>query len=152
MKKILLFSLLVVGTQVSHADDYSTFTLARQSGTTTSLTSVGTKIVFSDGNLVATSGNTTVTIDLTDMASMYFSSASTGISRTTADGLGISTSGRNVVVTSGENGTASVVNLSGQLVGSATVSAGSAATIASNLAPGVYIVKVNQQTIKAVVK
>ncbi len=153
MKRILLLLLLAAGIQQSHADDYSTFTLLRADNTATALTAVGTKIVFSGGSLVATSGDTTVSIALTDMQSMYFGSAANAISTIEAgSGLTVSTSGRSIVVTSAEGGKAVVASIAGQIVGNATITAGTTATVASNVTPGVYVIKVGQQTIKAIVR
>ncbi len=147
--------MLAGGILQSHADDYSTFTLLRADDTAMALTAVGTKIVFSEGSLVATSGDTTVTIDLADMQSMFFGSSNSidAISAIkTGSGLTVSTSGRSIVVTSAEGGKAVVASIAGQIVGNATLTAGTTATVASNVTPGVYVVKVGQQTIKAIVR
>ncbi len=155
MMRRKLFSLLLLAaiSQGSYADDYTNFLLVKNDNTTTVLTAVGTKITFSGTNLVATSGSDAVTIPLTSMSYMVFSNASTGISQTqVAQGAVVSAYNGTISVRTDESASVLVCNSAGQIMGTARVEAGQTTAVASGLTSGVYIVKVNNESYKTVVR
>lgn len=131
----ILFLAAVAGTATADSYDYLTFRTA--DGTEQSLTAVGTKITFADGNLVATNGSETFTKSLTDMSAMYFATTASGIAATTTNAA-----------------TAAIVD--GQL--RVTAPAGTAVSLyaadgrqlstSARLERGVYVVRVGNQTFK----
>ena len=65
--------MILAGTLAAQAADYEYLTIEKSDGTAQSLTAVGLKITFSNGNLMATSGTERATIALSDLSRMYFS-------------------------------------------------------------------------------
>ncbi len=80
MKKIIILTLLAVFTLGIQAADYNYLVFTLSDGTTKSISSSSLNITFSDGNMTATSGSSTVTIALTSLTKMEFSNnGETGI-------------------------------------------------------------------------
>ncbi len=79
MKQIILTTLLAALSLGSHAADYNYLVFTLSDGTTQSISSSNLNIDFSDGNLVATSGSSSVTIALTSLTKMEFSNETAGI-------------------------------------------------------------------------
>lgn len=131
---LLLFA-AVAGTAV--ADNYDYLTFRTSDGAEQSITAVGTKIVFTDGNLVATNGSTTITKSLTDMSTMYFAATASGIEQTT-------TAGVSAAIT---NGRLNVTAPAGTAVSLYTADGRQLSTTA-HLDLGVYVVRVGNQTFK----
>ena len=73
MKRQALLAMILAGTLAAQAADYEYLTIEKSDGTAQSLTAVGLKITFSNGNLMATSGTESATIALSDLSRMYFS-------------------------------------------------------------------------------
>ena len=128
---MILAAILALTT--SHADDYPYLTFETQDGTTQSVAVSGLTLTIADGNLIATSGTETLTLALSDLTKMYFASEATSIDELTtklpADGV------------------AEVYTLAGVSLGQRTLN-----TLHSTLDAGVYIIKVNGQTLKVMVK
>ena len=128
---MILAAILALTT--SHADDYPYLTFETQDGTTQSVAVSGLTLTSADGNLIATSGTETLTLALSDLTKMYFASEATSIDELTtklpADGV------------------AEVYTLAGVSLGQRTLN-----TLHSTLDAGVYIIKVNGQTLKVMVK
>jgi hypothetical protein len=128
---MILAAILALTT--AHADDYPYLTFETQDGTTQSVAVSGLTLTIADGNLVAANGTQTLTLALSDLTKMYFASEATSIDELTsklpADGV------------------AEVFTLAGVSLGHSTLS-----TLRSTLNAGVYIIKVNGQTLKVMVK
>ncbi len=108
------------------AEEYSYMQFTLADGTTKYIAASGLSFSFADGNMTATNGSSTLTIALTDLASMAFSNeAPTGIesaeTEVTAD--------------------AEIFDLKGRKVAQG-----------SKLPQGIYIVKTKDKTFKKVVK
>ncbi len=80
MKKIIILALLAIFTLGTQAADYNYLVFTQSDGSTKSISASDLNITFSDGNMIATSGSSTVTIALTSLTKMEFSnSGETGI-------------------------------------------------------------------------
>ena len=137
IKNLILCAFLALGTSAGAAE-YDYLLIHQSDGTETTLTATGLKILFSDGTLLATSGNETASIDLTSIGYLQFTNtAVTGIesvkSQETADGL------------------ATVYSISGTVVKTAKASDGTEQW-SEGLKAGVYIVIVGGKTSKVIVK
>ena len=127
-KKIFILTILTAITTTLKAADYQYLMFTLTDGTTQSITATGLTLTFSDGNLTAKSGTTTLTLALTDLTKMEFSdNGSTGISTLKAD------------VTLDEK--TEVYDLNGRRLPNS-----------SQLQRGVYIIKSNGKTTKVQVK
>lgn len=138
MKRItlfLLFALTAVLGTTAQSLDYLTFRTA--DGTEQSLTAVGLKLTFSDGQLVATGNGETTTFSLTDLSSMFFSQTATSIAGITdANATKVDIVNGQLKVTAPAGSRISVHSLDGRQANS------------NNLPKGVYLVRVNNQTLK----
>lgn len=135
MKRILLMMVVMVATIVAHAYDYPYLTLQTASGTTTSVAVDDLVLTVSDGQLVVTNDDGSVTFTLSELSKMYFSTTASGVP------TAVST----VPVADGQ---VEVYTTGGIFVGSYD----SVAAAKSNLRSGVYVMKTNERTIKTVVK
>lgn len=138
MKRItlfLLFALTAVLGTTAQSLDYLTFRTA--DGTEQSLTAVGLKLTFSDGQLVATGNGETTTFSLTDLSSMFFSQTATSIAGITdANATKVDIVNGQLKVTAPAGSRISIHSLDGRQANS------------NNLPKGVYLVRVNNQTFK----
>ena len=129
---MILVAILALTT--AHADDYPYLTFETQDGTTQSVAVSGLTLTIADGNLVAANGTQTLTLALSDLTKMYFASEATSIDELTsklpADGV------------------AEVFTLAGVSLGQYD----SLQAVRAALQQGVYIIKVNGQTLKVMVK
>lgn len=152
MKRYLLSAALLLTGMAAEADNYNYLMIQTTAGTSTYLTAVGTKIVFSDGNLVATSGTESATFSLSELSYMVFTSDEpTSISNVKADSYGVYADGGRIVITGSGSQNVSICSISGALIAKGTTSGGTT-TFGGNLAAGVYIVNVNGESSKIVVK
>ncbi|MDO4929960.1 MAG: hypothetical protein Q4E59_02380 [Bacteroidales bacterium] len=139
MKRItllLLFALTAVLGTTAQSLSYLTFRTA--DGTEQSLTAVGLKLTFSDGQLVATGNDGTTTFSLTDLSSMFFSETVTGISNVS----GASATKVRIV-----NGALKVTAPAGSTISVRTTD-GRQVNKDQYLPKGMYIVRVNNQSFK----
>lgn len=128
MKKTIILSLLMLLTIGSQAADYNYMVFTLSDNTTKSITATDLSISFTGGNLVATSGNSTVTIPLTQLSKMEFSNdGTTGIDSIETD------------VTIDE--ATEIYDMNGRRMPNG-----------SNLSRGIYIIKSNGKTTKVQVK
>lgn len=80
LKTILLTAILVISCATIKAEDYKFFTIEKTDGTSQTMTAVGLTINYTDGYLVAQSGNETTKILLSDLKRMYFTNEAAAIS------------------------------------------------------------------------
>lgn len=80
LKTILLTAILVISFATIKAEDYKFFTIEKTDGTSQTMTAVGLTINYTDGYLVAQSGNETTKILLSDLKRMYFTNEAAAIS------------------------------------------------------------------------
>ena len=130
MKKIFLMTFLTALALNMRAADYPYLTFTLTDGTTQSIQASNLSLSFSDGQLKATSGSTTLTITLTDLAKMEFSTD--GSSTTAIQGIDTS-----VMLDEATE----VYDLNGRRLPSV-----------SNLSRGTYIIKSNGKTTKVQVR
>ena len=128
---MILSAILALTT--AHADDYPYLTFETQDGNTQSVAVSGLTLTIADGNLVAANGTQTLTLALSDLTKMYFASEATSIDELTSK---LPT-----------DGVAEVFTLAGVSLGQHSLNA-----LRSTLNAGVYIIKVNGQTLKVTVK
>ena len=134
MRKLLLLSLLAIGTSQMKADDYLYLTFTNTDGAEQSVSIDGLKVSFADGNIVAEATEETLTLPLADVAKMYFSdtkSEQTGIKEAVSKGEGIS-----------------VYTTSGMFIGIFA----NAAQAHKQLEHGLYVIRNNGKTYKMAVK
>lgn len=128
MKKLFILTMLAALTLGARAAEYNYLVFTLNDGTTQSVSASNLNITFADGKLKATSGNNTVTIDLTSLAKMEFSNEGT---------TGISTVSCDFVITDDTE----IYDLNGRhLPSNATLSR------------GIYIIKSNGKTTKVNIK
>ena len=130
MKKAMILSLLSILTLGMRAGDYQYLVFTLTDGTTQAVTATDLSISFSDGNLVAKSGNETLaTLSLTTLSAMEFSNdGTTGIEGISTDKL--TTDSATVIY-----------DLNGRRMPQG-----------AQLPKGVYILKSNNKTIKVNIK
>ncbi len=128
MKKTIISCLLSILTMGTWASNYQYLVFTLSDGTQKAVTASGLTITFSDGNLVATSGSSTLaTIALTSLTSMVFSNETTGID--------------NIESSLTIDESAAIYDMGGRLM-----------PRDAQLPKGVYIMKTNNKTIKFQVK
>jgi len=138
MKSLVLFLLMAMGAVSASAQSYNYLTLQQIGGDEQSLSISGLKIIFSNGNLVATNGAQTATIPLEKMQKMYFAATATGIS-TAADEAAVSVSieGGKLIVNAPKGSSVQLYGVDGrQLSPNATLNR------------GVYVVRVGGKSFK----
>jgi hypothetical protein len=133
-KKTFFLGILSVVALSLRAADYPSLVFTLTDGTTRSITSAGLNLTFSDGNLTATSGSTTITIPLASLTKMEFSTEST----TAVEDI-------NADVTLDDH--TEVYDLNGRLLAN-----GQWSTVNGRLKPGVYMIKSNGKTTKVQVR
>lgn len=151
---LFLAAFLLTGVAVE-ADNYNYLMFQTTGGATTYLNAAGTKIVFTNGQLVATSGTESATFNLSELSYMVFTTSKDGstnsISNIETASYGVHAADGSIVISGNGSQNVSICNVSGALVAKGMTSGGTT-TFGDNLAAGVYIVKVNGQTSKIVVK
>lgn len=154
MKKLfILFALACTATTAALAEGYDYMVFRQSSGAMQSVDAMGLKIVFHDGQLIATpKSGEPLSIGLEEMAAMRFSTeAVTGIGSVKQQ-TSLSVQGRILVMALPSRCHAVVATPSGIVVAQ-HYTAGKAETFATRpLASGVYIVKTNNTTTKILVK
>jgi NDP-sugar pyrophosphorylase family protein len=135
MRRILLMMMVMAATISAHAYDYPYLTLQTADGMETSVAVDELVLTISNGQLVATNGDGTVSITLSDLSKMYFSTSSSDI--LTA-----------VTAFPDPDGQVEVYTTGGVLVGRYD----SMATAKSKLRSGVYVMKTNEKSFKTVVR
>ena len=119
----------------AQADSYPYLTFQNSDGTTQSVSVSSLVLTFSNGNLVATNSDGSLSITLGDLSKMYFSTSeensSSGISEIEATG-----------------GTATVYTLSGTRLGEF----GSLSEARTELRKGIYVVVVDGKSYKITIK
>lgn len=141
--------LLLMAATVGMADDYDYLMLRFSDGTEQALPAAGLVLKFENGSLVASSSAmTTVTVSLSEMAAMYLTDEATasnltGISEVSTDGTDIQISGRQLMVSAASGSQVIVADVAGKVVARKTMSGNGSEAIGSTLAPGVYVIKVN---------
>ncbi len=128
MKKIIILALLAIFTLGTHAADYNYLKFTQSDGSTKSISASDLSITFSDGNMIATSGSSTVTIALTSLTKMEFSNSGE---------TGIESIKTNFTI----DDATEIYDMNGRRIPSG-----------SALSRGVYIIKSNGKTQKIVVK
>ena len=134
MKKLLLLFLITIGTNQTKADDFLYMTFTNTDGTEQSLSVDNLNITFANDNIMATTGDESITLPLADVAKMYFSNSKaepTGINETA------STEGKVIVY-----------NTAGVRIGTFA----NASQAHSQLEKGIYIIRNNGKTYKMTVK
>jgi len=133
---ILLFAAATFLGAAGQSLSYLTFRLT--DGTEQSIAAVGTKITFSDGQLIATNGAETATFTTADVQKMFFSATATGIA-TATDGQRISAAivGGQLQVEAPAGTAVALYNAEGRRV-----------SPTARLEKGLYIVRVGSETLK----
>jgi|GEM_PF-590363 hypothetical protein len=137
MRKLLLVFLFLSGIMTVSADEFNYLTFARNDGTMKSISIDNLKLSFAGGNVVAATGDETLTMPLSDLAKMFF--AATAAEEGEVDGISELTE---------TSGTVSVYTVSGTFAGSFA----NASQAHSQLAKGLYVVKTNGRTYKMTVR
>lgn len=109
------------------------------------------KITFSGGKMLAATTDGVHSFDLNTMEKMFFSSTATALTTVSADRTGLSYDAASQTVQVGEQGgnaTLHVYFLNGSLALRTPVPAGGTTVSLATLPKGVYVVKLNGQTLK----
>jgi len=128
MKRLFLGLLLALVSLAVQADDFRYMAFQTNDGTIRTITAEGLQLTFDDGKLTATSGDQQVVISLSELSKMYFTDTPVGIEAP--------------VLSQNElDDNAVVYNLQGMCVGRLQAQP-----------KGIYIVKVNGQRRKVILK
>lgn len=142
MKRIYLSLMLLLGVTTASAQNYDYLILQENSGNATGLKIDGLKLTFDKGNLVAQNAEGTKTIALADMQKMYFSSNPTSV------GSVMNGDVKDLVTV--ENGTLKVNAPADAKV--AVYSVDGRQVKPGKLTTGTYVVRVNNKSVKVLVK
>ncbi len=153
MKKILLMMFAVVfaavtlrAANVVNEFRYMTFTLTDGSEVSYSLD--GFKITYDSVNTYVESEGETYTIPTATIVKMNFTENPTSISAPRVKAMLSVSAGGVITITGGQPGTLRVYSTSGAMVYSSNANAGETRVDLSALPDGIYIVKVNGQSLK----
>lgn len=146
-----LLAVALMASTAAGAANYGYLTFRQSDGTLQSLTALGLQMKFQDGNLVATQGTETLTLDAASLAAMFFSeSATTGISSLQGTRSSVEATTGGIAVTAAAGSRVLVSSVGGVLM--ANLTASSSGTTEVQLPKGVYVVNVNGTTTKIIVK
>lgn len=146
-----LLAVALMASTAAGAANYGYLTFRQSDGTLQSLTALGLQMKFQDGNLVATQGTETLTLDAASLAAMFFSeSATTGISSLQGTRSSVKATTGGIAVTAAAGSRVLVSSVGGVLM--ANLTASDAGTTEVQLPKGVYVVSVNGTTTKIIVK
>lgn len=146
-----LLAVALMASTAAGAANYGYLTFRQSDGTLQSLTALGLQMKFQDGNLVATQGTETLTLDAASLAAMFFSeSATTGISSLQGTRSSVKATTGGIAVTAAAGSRVLVSSVGGVLM--ANLTASSSGTTEVQLPKGVYVVSVNGTTTKIIVK
>lgn len=146
-----LLAVALMASTAAGAANYGYLTFRQSDGTLQSLTALGLQMKFQDGNLVATQGTETLTLDAASLAAMFFSeSATTGISSLQGTRSSVKATTGGISVTAAAGSRVLVSSVGGVLM--ANLTASSTGTTEVQLPKGVYVVSVNGTTTKIIVK
>ena len=134
MKRLFLILSVMASTALAIAGDYIYLTLRTANGGETPLVVDNRRLTVSNGQLVATNSDGSVTFPLSELRVMYFSN----------DASGISTD----IVSMPNDGAVEVYTTSGVLVGSYASLTEAKATMKR----GIYVIKTNDKTFKIVLQ
>lgn len=154
MKKILALSLLFAVAIMAKADDYGYMELCQNGNDKTIVEAKGLTITFSGGYLIATESSGTETrLPLSGMSSMRFTSdKADGIKTVGAASGTVMADGGSLVLTVAEGTRYAVASLSGMAIAQGNATGTAKETIACGLAPGLYIVKIGEKSLKIQVR
>ena len=148
MKKknvLTVISVMMAATTVQ-ADHYDYFIVKTIDGTEQSFTADGLTLTFSDNQLKAVNGAESADFALTSLSSMCFSTSPSGISETVgAPTRTLRLNGRTLMVSAPAGSRVTVATIGGMLVDHYTMGNASRTTA---LRPGIYIIRVNDQSTK----
>ena len=135
MKKIVLLLLTIVSVTASRADDfeYGYLAFVDSNGKEQTIATEDLRITFDDGKLIAVSQSDGLTLQLADLAKMYFTTTATGIA--------------GVSVGDGSE-TVKVYSTTGTFMGTFA----SRQEAERSLRHGVYVIKTEKRTTKLAVK
>lgn len=153
MKKFLIITVLCGFALSASADDYNYLNFRLYDGTEQSLAANGLKITFSDGSLVATNNGTSTTLDLAQLSAMYFSQNDvSSVDGITIGQRNIRVDNGSVYVAGNQGEEVRIFNISGVLCSRCQLSSDGEELVGESLAAGVYVVKVNNNATKIIVK
>ncbi len=138
MNRLTLLALAALAALGAAAQSVDYITFRQTDGTEQSLPAIGTKIVFTNGRLVATNGTATASADLTALDKMFFSAKPTGITTTTSGtAVRVTITGGHLNVSAPAGAVVTLHNADGRQLDTA-----------ARLSAGLYIVRVNGQSYK----
>lgn len=134
--------MLLLGVATASAQSYDYLVLQKANGNTVDLKVDGLKLTFEKGNLVASYNDAAeTTVSLADMAKMYFSTQATGIENAAAaDKAEVSVVNGKLQVNAPAGTKVDVYAVDGRKVN------------AGNLVKGTYVVRMNNKSVKVLVK
>lgn len=142
MKRIYLSLMLLLGVTTASAQSYDYLILKENNGNVTGLKIDGLKLTFNEGNIVAQNAEGTKTIALADMQKMYFGGDPTSV--------GTVTNGDVKDLVTVENGSLKVNAPADAKV--AVYSIDGRQVKQGKLTKGTYVVRVNNKSVKVLVK
>jgi len=131
MKRFVLVLILMIGISAVRAYDYPYLVFQTTDGSSQSIEAEKLVLTFSGSQLVATNGTENLTLTVSDLSKMFFSSTTSGVSQI-----------------SEADGEVEVFTLSGIRMGSYS----SVAQALKSLRSGIYVVSSKEKTIKITVK
>ncbi len=152
MKRITFFAAFVTAFAAVSAEEYTSFSFKEDDGTETTLDANGLTITFSEGSLVASSGNVTHTLSLASLQEMYFSNGLSNVENEVSSNISVCVRNHSIYVNAELGAKVSVVNSLGVVLNQDILPTSGEIEVAGKLPNGIYIVNVNGQTHKVLVK
>ncbi|MCD8203178.1 MAG: T9SS type A sorting domain-containing protein [Prevotella sp.] len=151
MKNLILLATVLLCNVNLFAEEYDYFTFTRADGSEVTLPAIGLKITFNNGMITAINGQETQTVSLANINSMYFSNVA-GIRKILSSDNAINVSNHQLFVTSKKGADITVTNMLGMVVCRCVSTSDNEQAVGGWLPEGVYIVKIDDQTLKVMVK
>lgn len=148
---VLWLLLAAAVAQPVSADDYNYLTLQYEGVQQSVVLSTLKKITFSGGKMQVATANETLSYDLNTMEKMFFSATATAVTTPSASRTELAYDRATQTVHVGEAGKGATLNVyfvNGSLALRAPVAAEGATVSLSALPKGLYVIKLNGQTLK----
>ncbi len=154
MKRTLTLLCALVVAFAAGAQTYSYLTIRQSDGTEQSLALAGLKLTFNDGNLQATNGTESATFALAGLSAMYFATEATGLQAVLAPTPVATWQGGTLSVDAPAGSLVAVYTLSGQRITTyrKTTNGAEQIRIGSRLPQGIYVVRVNGNSLKLIAR
>lgn len=151
MRKVFLFTMILLSASFLFAEDYNYLILEKLDGSGYALTAKGLTITFDEDNLNAVNGTETAIVRLRELKKMFFSNDKIGYvanELVRVNHVAVEVVGRNIYVQASLGTQVAIYQIDGQLIGKYKTFSSLREAVGPTLFPGIYIVRVDQQSTK----